>query len=296
MTAARVRRTLPCAGTAIALALLPRPAPALDKQGSAHGGNVHGGGSGFALAGSAIAGISIFNPSYPARPDNTGLTLMRYALHLDMDLVGRLLSIPIDVNMFTDKQQPGAAKLRPSELDIIAGVTSTFSVGPGALELGARFEHDRPIDGKEQMPITSTYGDARARYLFSLAAMDGRVSRTLRGGDVSGWATLGWFFYNPTYFARPDNTGRALFRYAFHLEISLWNGQLAAALDQTYFTDREASNVLRPSELDLTPEIIVRLRGWEFHLAYERDMPLDGPGLVFHYVYFIAARSFSLID
>jgi hypothetical protein len=291
MTAARV---LLLAGSLSGAAgvLQPRAALALDKQGSAHGGSIHGASSGFAVSGSVMGGVSLYNPSYPARPDNSGIALMRYALHVDVDLLGRLLSIPIDVNTFTDRQLGGAAKLRPSELDIIAGVTSTLALGPGALELGGRFEHDRPLD---QGDLTSTYGDARARYLFSAAAVWPGLSRLLKRGDVTGWATLGWFFYNPSYFARPDNTGLALLRYAFHLEISMWNGQVAVALDQTYFTDRRSSNVLRPSELDLTPEIVVRRWGGELHLAYERDMSIDRPGLVLHYLYLLAVWSFSVI-
>ena len=46
----------------------------------------------------------LYNPTYAARPDNTGLALMRYAGHRDVDLIGSRLSIPIDINTFTDRE------------------------------------------------------------------------------------------------------------------------------------------------------------------------------------------------
>ena len=105
------------------------------------------------------------------------------------------------------------------------------------------------------------------------------VKPALRGGDVRGWCTLGWFAINNTYFARPDNTGLALFRYAVHVEISGFDDHLALGLDAIMFTDKLSSNKLRPSELDFTPEIIGRFSRYEVHLAYERDMPVDQGGL-----------------
>src|SRR2546430_9496852 len=35
-------------------------------------------------------------------------------------------------------------------------------------------------------------------------------------------SALGWLFSTQTYFARPDNTGRALFRYVLHGELPLY--------------------------------------------------------------------------
>src|SRR3954465_15518304 len=114
--------SLVCAAAVLAAA---RSARALDKQGSAHGGGLEGPTAGFDVSGSASLGVSLYNPTYAARPDNTGLTLFRYAGHVDVDLIGRRLSIPIDVNMFTDRLAHGfARKFVPSELDVIAGVTT----------------------------------------------------------------------------------------------------------------------------------------------------------------------------
>jgi hypothetical protein len=279
-----------------AASLAALPARALDKQGSAHGGEIEGATSGFAFGGSASLGVSVYNPSYAARPDNTGLALFRYAAHFDFDLIGRRLSIPLDLNMFTDRRAVGVPrKLVPSELDVITGVTSTWRLGPGALEGGARVEVDGTLDkGGYPGPTSArqTYADVRARYLYSLAAIAPGIAPALRGGDVRGWFTLGWFAINRSYFARPNNTGLALFRYAVHAEISMWDDHFAVGLDAILFTDKQASNVLRPSELDFTPELIVRFSRYEVHLAYERDMPVDQDSLTQQFVYLLASVSF----
>jgi hypothetical protein len=268
-----------------------RPARALDKQGSAHGGEVGGEDQGgFHVAGSLIFGSAIYNPTYAARPDNTGRALFRYAAHVDVDLIGRKLSVPLDLNLFTDRERRGVGVAAPSEVDVIGGLTSTWDAGPGAVEVGTRVEHDRPAD---RGGFTQTYVDARARYLYSLARVAPGVGPALADGDLSGWVTLGWFAFNPTYAARPDNTGKALLRYALHAEASAFGDLVSVGVDGTFFTDR-TTNALRPSELDLTPEIIVRSAPFELHLAYERDMPLDRGGLVQSFVYALGVWSFDL--
>jgi len=272
----------------------PALAWGLDKQGSAHGGQVGGDAKELNVSGSVMLGASLYNPTYAARPDNTGRALFRYALHLDIDLLGRYLSIPIDVNVFTDRERQGASVFAPSELDLITGLTSTHALVRGLDgELGARVETDRPVDRGR---YSQTYVDARARLLYSAAALSPVVGPSLAEGDVSGYLTLGWFAVNPTYAARPDNTGRALLRYAVHSELSVWKRRLALGVDGTFFTDKHESNVLRPSELDLTGEVIGRYEPFEVHVAYERDMPLDRGGLVQSLLYVIVAYGFDFHD
>lgn len=271
-------------------ALISLPASALDKQASAHGGAVGDESRGFNLSGALMLGVSLYNPSYAARPDNTGLALLRYGGHLDVDLIGRLLSIPIDVSFFSDSTREGALVLAPTEFDLISGLTTTFSAGPGDVEIGVRVEHDRPLD---RGTFTQTYVDARTRYLFSLARVAPAVGTALRDGDLSGWITLGGFLFNPTYAARPDNTGLALLRYAGHLELSTFADLVSLAVDASMFTDRQAS-IVRPSELDLTLDLIFHKAPFEVHLAYERDMPVDRPGLVQQFVYLLGIWNFDL--
>jgi hypothetical protein len=283
--------TLSCLAVA-ALLGLGRDASALDKQGSAHGGEVGGEDEGFNVSGALTLGASLINPTYAARPDNTGLALFRYAGHADIDLIGRKLSLPIDLNMFTDRTRHGAAVFGPTEFDVITGVTTTQAIVTGGdLELGARIEHDRPVD---RGGFTQTYADVRARYLYSLAKIWPSLGRDLIDGDISGYFTLGWFGVNPTYAARPDNTGLALFRYVGHTELSIWHDHMSVGLDGTFFTDRRSDNPVRPSELDLTYEIIGRIDPFELHLAYERDMPVDTQTLIQDFVYALFVYDFDL--
>jgi hypothetical protein len=278
----------PSFAIAIAIALASRPSKALDKQGSAHGGSIGGESEGTNVSGSIMLGSAIYNPTYAARPDNTGHALFRYAARADIDLIGSRLSIPIDVNMFTDRDQPGLGVVKPTELDIIAGVTSTWPLGGGAIELGSRVEHDRPVD---QGSFTQTYVDVRSRYLYSVARWWPELAR--RSMDITGWVTLGAFAVNPTYAARPDNTGKALLRYALHGELSLFDDLVSVGIDGTMFTDRHAA-VFSPSELDLTPEIILHISPFELHLAYETDMPVDRSGLTQTYAYALGSWNFDL--
>jgi hypothetical protein len=273
------------------------PALALDKQGSAHGGDVEGPSSGFDFTGAVSLGSALYNPTYAARPNNTGLALFRYAAHADADLIGRRLSIPIDINMLTDRHAKGVRIFQPSELDFITGLTSTWRAGPGALEVGARVETDQPADGTSS--YSQSYVDARARYLLSLATVSPSVGKALAGGDVSGWGTLGVFAVNPTYAARPDNSGLALMRYALHVETSIFDKHAAIGLDGTMFTDRK-TRPFTPSELDFTPELIGRLSDFELHVAFEHDSPLDRrgtrPGYTQSFLYFLAVWTFDAVE
>lgn len=276
---------------------------ALDKQGSAHGGDNEGKDEGFAVSGALSYGVSLYNPTYAARPDNTGHALFRYAAHVDFDLIGRRLSVPLDLNLFTDRDRRGWKKLAPTEFDVISGVTTTLTLGKaGALELGSRIEHDRQLQAAPRDPAvpscgngalcSQTYVDARARLLYSLGDASPSVKDALHEGDVSGWLTLGVFAWNPTYAARPDNTGKALFRYGAHTELSVFDDLVSAGVDGVMFTDRE-KNPVRPTELDITPELIGHVPPFEVHLAYERDIPLDRAGLTQSFVYVLGVWSFD---
>jgi len=274
------------------LPALPRAAQALDKQGSAHGGKVAGAEEGVALSGSLLFGVAVYNTSYAARPDNTGLALLRLAPHFDLDLIGRRLSIPIDINMFSDRERPGAKKLLPTELDVILGLTSTWALGtPTAIEFGVRGERDMPVD---RAGLSQSYVDVRSRLLYSLEPVWPALGRALAEGNVSGAATLGWFAYNPSYAARPDNTGRALLRYGLSVNLDALEHRLGVGVDLTSFTDRETNGV-QPTELDFTPSLAYHASFATFQVAYERDMPLDRAGLVQQFVIASASFDFQLV-
>lgn len=203
-----VRRGAPLLLSLVAAVGPQREALALDKQGKGpHQGAVESedaSATDLEVSGSLSYAVSLYNPTYGAWPDNSGLALFRYDGHADIDLIGRRLSIPVDINVFTDGTRKGVAVFAPSELDVITGFTSTFPLGPGDVEVGFRFEQDRPVD---RGGFTQTAFDTRARYLYSLRRIWPALDRSLRGGDVEGWATVGWFSGNASYPARPDNTG-----------------------------------------------------------------------------------------
>jgi hypothetical protein len=73
-------------------------------------------------------------------------------------------------------------------------------------------------------------------------------------------------------------TGLALPRYQGRAEASFLGEHAAFGLDVTMFTDRISHDPIGPSEVDFTSEIISRRRPFEFHVAYERDVPVNRGG------------------
>ena len=138
------------------------------------------------------------------------------------------MTLAYDGNVFTDWLATDEAN--PSEIDTIVGVLTRHD----DLELAAHLETDRPADCPG---ISQSYSDVGARYYF-----DGfRIWRGLaRAMPLQGWTgffTLAGFTYNPTYAARPDNTGLALLRVVAHSEIDLWRPWLSLSIDLNAFTD-----------------------------------------------------------
>lgn len=251
-------------------------AEALDKQGASHKYS-SANSEDMSISGSVSVGSSVYNKSYAARPDNSGLALLRYAAHSDFDILGPKLSIPLDLNMFTDRTDGNNHYFTPSELDIITGVTSTRKVGEGQLEIGARYEDDRPLNSKSN--FKQTYSDVRARYYKNTTSF-----------------TLGWFVYNPSYAARPDNTGLALLRLGAHKEFSLWKDAFYFGIDGTTFTDRNSHSGIRLSELDTTLSLIYRCSSYEIQLGYENDRPIDGGSFVQDLMYVFMSFPFQALN
>jgi hypothetical protein len=267
---------------------------ALDKQAASHAGGVDQS-LDQSVSGSLFLGVMPVNPTYAARPDNSGLALLRAGGHADVNVIGARLFAPIDLNMFTDRCAPNP--VRPSELDAIFGIATSWPLAGGQLELGTRIEQDRGIDGTAALKSCNvgtvvgnvqTYADIRLRYAFALGDWLPGLRPALGDGDVSGWLTFGWFALNPvhgsgenaiaSYYARPENSGAAFLRYVAHLGVSFWKKRLALVVDTNFFTDKLAPSKISPSELDLTVEAVATAGRFNFHLGYERDMPLDMGG------------------
>jgi hypothetical protein len=255
------------------LAALSLPAHALNKQGArpASDGTPQ---SAFNLSGYVFFGGFVFNPTYAARPNNSGRAAFRYGLHLDVDLYRQWLTLSYDENTFTDGSADSPGLFLPSEHDHILGLLSTIPFKHGfTLTLALHYEIDAPGHEPIRRPIGYVAG-----YSQSYADVYARV--TWERGPVSLSAALGGFLYNETYAARADNAGIALLRYVLHGELRAlpW---LTLRLDLNSFTDRDQFP-LTPTELDVTSEVGVRLGKWELRFIGEADLnlgtyPANGP-------------------
>ncbi len=267
-------------GVVLTLAALgAKPAYALNKQGARTDSDDDG--PAFNLTGYLFAGVFLFNPSYAARPNNTGSALLRYGLHVDADLYHRWLSLSYDLNVFTDGSEGSRSALAPTEHDHIIGLLSTIALEhhlqltfavhyetdqPGYEALG-RFRATRPDCGPGTPQPPKCYQNG-----YSQSYVDAYAKLGWTRGILSLSAALGGFLWNESYAARPDNSGLALLRYVLHgeLELRKW---LVFRLDFNFFSDREDKYVV-PTELDLTSEIAIRLRAFELRFVGEMDLPL----------------------
>jgi hypothetical protein len=243
------------------------------------------------FSGSLFLGGFVFNPTYAARPNNSGRALFRFGLHADLDLYRRYLTLSYDLNSFTDGSVDSVNPFAPSELDHIVGLLSTIPLPHDlALTLAVHYEIDAPAfepNGRFRAahPDCTNAGTMQppgcylAGYTQSYVDAYGRL--TLERPRYMAFVALGGFLWNPTYAARPDNSGIALLRYVLHGELYAlpW---LTLRLDLNFFTDRDEEPLV-PSELDATSEIGVRLgAGFELRLIGEADLnlgryPANGP-------------------
>ena len=93
-----------------------------------------------------------------------------------------------------------------------------------------------------------------------------------------GYLLSAAFVDNPTFAARPNNTGLVGMRYMLHLETELYKEYLQFYTDQNFFSDR-TRGWIRLSEWDATFAFTGSVGNWGWRLQYERDAPLDRRGL-----------------
>ena len=215
-----------------------------------------------------------YNPSFFARPDNTGLVGMRHMLHLETDLYKQYLTFYTDQNFFSDRTN-GWIEL--SEWDgtyALTGVVDRFN-------WRMQYERDAAIDRRT---ITQDYADGLATAKLQSSQDMAWWGRLFPNQHLTAYAGAGWLFHNSNYFARPDNTGRALFRYVAHADLDLYKNRIVLYGDVNMFTDREADNKASPTELDWIVGLAVRWRNKELAVYYEQDQPLDREGLIQKYL------------
>jgi hypothetical protein len=226
------------------------------------------------VRGYLLSGAFISNPSFAARPDNSGLVGLRHMIHLETDLYKEYLQFYTDQNFFSDRQ---AGWVSLSEWDSVYAFTGTIQNWGWRLQ----YERDAPLD---RSGIIQAYADTLVTYRPADARSLSWWRSAFPDQNLTVYAGGGWLFHNQSYFARPDNSGRALFRYVAHADLDLYRNRVVLFVDGNFFTDRSASNVLRPSEFDLVMGLAVRYHEMEIALIHERDLPLDRGGLVQRYV------------
>ena len=217
----------------------------------------------------------VSNPTFAARPDNTGLVGLRHMLHLETDLYKQYLTFYTDQNFFSDRTK-GWFEL--SEWD------GTFALTGLVDRLGwhIQYERDAPLD---KSGIIQAYSDALLTSRFQAIQDLSWWQRTFPNQNLTAYAGAAWLFYNSNCFARPDNTGRALFRYVAHSDLDLYKNRIVLYGDMNFFTDREAGNKLNPTEMDWIIGLALRFReDMELSMYREQDLSLDKPGLVQKYV------------
>ena len=226
------------------------------------------------FGGYVLSSAFISNPTFAARPDNTGLVGLRHMLHLETDLYKQYLTFYTDQNFFSDRTK-GWIEL--SEWD------GTFAVTGLVDRFGwhIQYERDAPLD---KSGIIQTYADALLTSRFQAIQDLSWWQRVFPNQNLTAYAGAAWLFHNGHYFARPDNTGRALFRYVAHADLDLYKNRVVLYGDMNLFTDREAGNTINPTELDWIIGLALRFReDMELSIYREQDQPLDKPGLVQKY-------------
>jgi hypothetical protein len=221
-----------------------------------------------------LTGAFVSNPTFAARPDNTGLVGLRHMLHVETDIYKQYLTFYTDQNFFSDRTN-GWIKL--SEWDgtyAFTGVVNHFG-------WRLQYERDAPIDRKG---VKQAYADALVTAKFQSEQDLSWLRRHFPNQSLTVYGGAGWLFHNSSYFARPNNTGLALFRYVAHADLDLYKEKIVLYGDMNFFTDRQAGNQLKPSEMDWIVGLALRWRGMELAIYREQDQPLDRGGLVQKYL------------
>jgi hypothetical protein len=248
-----------------------RPLPSMEQPGGAAAREAEE----TLFGGYFLEAAFVSNPTFAARPDNTGLVGLRHMLHLETDLYKQYLTFYTDQNFFSDRTN-GWIEL--SEWD------STFALTGLVDRFGWRiqYERDAPID---MSGLKQSYADTLLTSRFQATEDLGWWKGIFPNQNLTAYAGAGWLFYNSNYFARPDNTGEALFRYVAHADFDLYKNRVVLYGDMNLFTDREVENKLNPTELDWIIGLALRFReDMEISVYREQDQPLDKAGLVQKYV------------
>jgi hypothetical protein len=241
-----------------------RPLPSMEQQGEESREEEE-----TLFAGYLLAAPFVSNPTFAARPDNTGLVGMRYMAHLEFDLYKQYLTFYTDQNFFSDRTN-GWIEL--SEWDMTYALTGLIDRWGWRIQ----YERDAPLD---RSGLKQVYADVLGTGNLHAAEDFSWWRNYFPHQNLNAYAGFGWLFHNSNYFARPDNTGRALFRYVAHVDFDLYKNMVVLYGDTNFFTDRELNNKLRPTELDWIVGLAFRFKdNYEISVYREQDLSLDKPG------------------
>jgi hypothetical protein len=241
-----------------------RPLPSLEEQGETVREAEESVFGGYFLTAAFVS-----NPTFAARPDNTGLVGLRHMLHLETDLYKQYLTFYTDQNVFSDRDK---GWIILTEWDMTYALTGLIDRWGWRIQ----YERDAPLDRSGTKQI---YADALATGRFQAADDLSWWRQQFPNQNLSAYAGFGWLFHNRDYFARPDNTGRALFRYVGHFDADLYKNMVVFFGDFNMFTDRELDNKLLPTELDWILGLAFRFKEHDELSVYrEQDLSLDKPG------------------
>ncbi|MBS0181384.1 MAG: hypothetical protein JSS39_03215 [Nitrospira sp.] len=211
----------------------------------------------------------VSNPTFAARPDNTGLVGLRHMAHFETDLYKQYLTFYTDQNFFSDRTK---GWITLTEWDMTYALTGLV----GRWSWRIQYERDAPLD---RSGIQQIYADTLVTRRFLAAEDLSWWQSHFPNQNITAYAGMGWLFYNSNYYARPDNTGLALFRYVAHFDANLYKNMVVFFGDFNLFTDRELSNKLKPTELDWIVGVAVRFKDdYEVSVYREQDRSLDKPG------------------
>src|SRR5262245_45462202 len=129
--------------------------------------------------------------------------------------------------------------------------------------------------------LSSAYGlEKYGRPLPSMEKQteEAREAREAEETLFGGYLLAAPFVVNPTFAARPNNTGLVGMRYMGHFEVDLYKQYLTFYTDQNFFSDRKKGWIIL-TEWDTTFALTGLIDRWGWRIQYERDAPLDESGL-----------------
>jgi len=225
------------------------------------------------LGGYLLTAPFVSNPSFTARPNNTGRVGMRHMVHLETDLYKQYLTFYTDQNFFSDRDNGWIILTEWDDTYALTGIVDHFG-------WRVQYERDKPLD---QSGLQQIYWDTLSTYRVEAEHDWDWFHKQFPHQNLTAYAGAGWLFFNNNYFARPDNTGRALYRYVAHFDLDLYDNRIVLYGDTNMFTDRTSGHALRPSELDWILGLAVRWKAWELSVYREQDRPLDRSGFIQEY-------------